>query len=148
MVASTLSLAFCEIHHNDIHGLNNSSSYDINNHYIATYVIEPDEFINDFRDLKQLSKMMRDSYKKHSYYSHNTIRNYNKIVKDPKYYNIQLVKLDYLKPGNECVAFIKTHLIVRLQRRWRKIYLHRQTQLNKRKSYYSISSRETSGKWN
>jgi hypothetical protein len=148
MVASNLSLAFCEIHHKDIHGLNQSSSYDINNHYIASYVIEPDEFINDSGDLKRLSKIMHNSYKKYNYDCHSTIRNYKMIAKRSEYYNIQLVELNYLQPGNECVAFIKTHLIVRLQRRWRKFALHRQKLLNKRKSYHSITSRETSGRWN
>jgi hypothetical protein len=148
MVASNLSLALCEFHHKDIHGLNNSSSKDINNHYIASYVIDPYDFINDPEDCNRLSKMMRSSYKKNSYDNHDAIRNYKIIVKRPEYYNIQLVELNYLQPGNECVAFIKTHLIVRLQRRWRKFALHRQKNLNKRKSYNSISSRETSGRWN
>ena len=141
------TIAICELHHPSIHGIDNNSTPGIDGHYIASYVIEPEDFMNDIEDCVGVASSMRNDYNRRRLYNHDKIRNYKKIVERPEYLQPQLVYLIELEPGNECVAIIKTHLIVRIQRRWRAFVAKRKLIIQKRMRTRAIAIRERTGLW-
>ena len=147
MSTTKFSIAFCELHHPILHGHNQNSSQDIDTHYIATYVIKPEDFINEYGDCQMISEMIRCNYLQHCPSQHNKIRNYKKLVRRPEYFQPQLVQLVKLLPGNECVAIIKTYLIIRLQRFWRIFIKKRNQIIHMRMQPESLVMRETTGQW-
>jgi hypothetical protein len=147
MSAAKLSIAICELHHPALHGQDSNSTPGIDGHYIASYVIDPDEFINDPEECNAISAMARNHYAQRCPRGHNRLRNYRSLVTRPEYFQPQLVQLTQLQPGEECVAAIKTHLITRMQRRWRAFAANRRRILHKRMQPGALAVRETTGQW-
>lgn len=108
-----MNLAIPLLHHPEIHG-------DVNEpflgHYLSFMTITNDEFFNEYSDVKELLNFIKKNMKTDDKNNKHPIRNYWKIVRDPK---IELVETHTLRTGEE-VCIIKTHLIKIIQRRWRK----------------------------
>ena len=113
-----MHLAICEIFNKNIHGKTNQSTRGIDSHILVNNTFTRDEFMNN--EWVPMIDMMRQSYQSYSpnIKQHNYIRNYQRIVEDPRYYKLDIVQTQMLE-GGECVAVIKTGLLKKIQRRWR-----------------------------
>lgn len=147
MPATKFSIAICELHHPALHGIDARSTPGIDGHYLASYVLDPEEFVNDPEESQAITAMARSHYARSCPRKHDKVRNYRKLVGRPEYFQPQLVQLTQLEPGDECVAAIKTHLITRVQRRWRAFSAHRRRILHKRMQPEALAVRETTGQW-
>lgn len=147
MSCAKFSIAICELHHPSLHGMDSNSTPGIDEHYIASYIIEPDDFINCIQECQGIAASMMRIYARVRLPKHGKIRNYKKLVERPEYFQPQLVQLTQLQPGDECVAAIKTHLIIRIQRRWRSFASRRKQILHRRMQPQAIAIRQTTGQW-
>jgi hypothetical protein len=147
MSAANFSIAICELHHPALHGVDSNSTPGIDGHYLASYVIDPEDFINDPEECRALAAMARSHYARSCPKKHDKLRNYAKLVRRPEYFQPQLVQLTQLQPGDECVAAIKTHLIIRLQRRWRAFAAKKRRIIHKRMHPTALAIRERTGQW-
>ena len=152
MQQPTLQLAICEIWNPDIHGQDENSSPNIAGQFLVHTTIDLEEFEElGFDDIIQ---MLRAGY--HAYLSiydddriersHPLIRNYERIVSDNDYIKLDIVAVDELE-GQEHVAYLKTHWIRLIQRRWRKICKERKETIAKRGTPKALQVREQTGKW-
>lgn len=148
MVQSRFTLAVCEIHNTKLHGFTQGSSRDIKGHYLVTYNIDVNEFMNDIEECQDILNAMEDWYDENENKTlyHDYIRNYSNIVRNPKYFQIHIVEMKELE-GNEYVASLKTYLINIIQRRWRKYYANKQKIINERKRPFALLTRELTGKY-
>lgn len=138
------SIALCEIHNKRLHGMTSDSSPDIQNHYLASFVFDNEEFYDN--EWRPLIANMRTSYSQRLNINHDNIRNYNNIISNPNYFNLDIVELTELE-GGELVATKKTHLLKMIQRKWRKIHHERQRILQGRKSTRALEERRITGQW-
>jgi len=150
---SKLRLLIPEIYNVYIHGKTNDSDPNIDNHFIVLQSFNynsDSNIINLFRYLNKLSIFYKTYYKKNyvnnSSLKHKQIRNYNNIINNSSYLNIEIGQIYYLK-GDECVCIIKTFWIKIIQRAWKKIYQLRKRILQLRKRPDSIMYRQITGKW-
>jgi hypothetical protein len=155
---SNFKLALVELYLPLKHGIldkNNTSMY---GNYLIVDQIEPSEFYTNMRgltsDIEVTRKMYREYLEKLKYemnitQTHPLIRNYEKIVANPKQFQLQLIEPVTVSIGNNewdnySTAVIKTHWIRLIQRRWREITRKRiQTKQNVKNLQY----REIHGKW-
>lgn len=152
MSATTLQLAICEIWNPNIHGQDENSSPDIAGQFLVHSTIELEEF--EELGFDDIIDMLREGY--HSYLSvwgdnrmeraHPFIRNYERIISNNSYIKLDIVAVDELT-GMEQVAYLKTHWIRLVQRRWKKIHRERKEMLAKRATPRALQIRETTGKW-
>jgi len=109
------SLGIVELYNNKLHGFDN----DMKRKYLLSYKINPLEFMND-----QYIKTLFQMY--HFYNEKCNIerkkckdyKNYHNIIKDPKYYQLHIVKPIMVNNVLSCI--IKTPFISIFQRKWRK----------------------------
>ena len=113
-----MHIAICEIFNQNIHGKTSQSTLGIDTHILVNNTFTIDEFMNN--EWVPMLDMMRQSYQAYSpnIKQHTYIRNYQRIVDDPRYYKLDIVQTQMLE-GGECVAVIKTGLLKKIQRRWR-----------------------------
>lgn len=142
---SQFKIALCEIYNKDLHGLTENSSRDIQEHILATYLFDLEEFY-DVEGVNDILNMMQNEYSLHEDLSHDNIRNYKNIVTQPNYFTLDIVELHELE-GQEIVATKKTHYIKMIQRRWRSILKERERILKARRTPRSLRERELTGKW-
>jgi hypothetical protein len=117
-----MQLAIPILHHPMIHG---DKNLEFNGHYICHDTVNIDNFLSCADDLinrnennkflDMIKHNMIDNDTNHNY--NHPIRNYWKIVKEPK---IELVTVERLETGED-ICIIKTYIIKQIQRRWRKI---------------------------
>ena len=57
------AIAICELHNTNLHGTTMDSSNDIENHYLASYILTPEEFYgNEWHDIiENLNTMSENS---------------------------------------------------------------------------------------
>ena len=122
-----MQLAIPILHHPYIHGFSNQPYI---GHYMCHDTVSVDLFIscghnwinqkgNDIW-LNRIKNNLNVEHEKLKNYEH-PIRNYWKIVKEPKIELVETVRL----PSGEDVCIIKTHIIKQIQRKWRKILFTR-----------------------
>ena len=113
-----MHLAIPILHHPEIHG-------DIDKPFIGHYInhasICVEEFMKEIINLNQWLKFIKVNLNNRKSETKHPIRNYWNIVDHPK---IELVETHRLETGEE-ICIIKTHLIKRIQRRWRQILKER-----------------------
>lgn len=141
---SRYSIALCELHNKRLHGMTQDSSPDIQNHYLASFVFDNEEFYDN--EWKGLIANMRTAYSQRRNIKHDSIRNYKNIVNDPNYFNLDIVELTELE-GGELIATKKTHLLKIIQRKWRKIHHERKRILQGRKTPRALEERRITGQW-
>ena len=79
-------------------------------------------------------------------YPHPLIRNYNHIIRNPRYIQPHIIECFYL-PGKEYVAVIKTHWIRLIQRTWKRVFREKKEAIQKRKQIGSLKYLEIYGRW-
>jgi hypothetical protein len=132
-------IGLCEVFHPCIHGYDIMSSEGILNHYLVHTIFTLEEFY----DKSYIDTIDQMSEYSSSPFEHPTIRNYKIISKDVK---LHIMKVEELN-GGETVAYIKTHWIRLLQRRWRTILKERKKVIQDRSMIKELRKRETTGKW-
>ena len=121
MIETAYQLAICEVYHPILHGQTETSSPQINNHFLVYTTIELSDFYSgaylyEEHSLRRYRKAVRLL---HGSIDHPTIRNYAKVEK--KYIRLEIIQADVLS-GDEEVAYLKTFWLRLAQRRWKKIY--------------------------
>jgi hypothetical protein len=147
---SRTELAICEIFNPSIHGINDNSSYGINGHFLVHNTISLDDWYSySFHDIITVLRDAYDLYIRawgNRLPQHPIVLNYEAIIQGCKYIKLDIVVIDELE-GRECVAYIKTHWLRLVQRRWKKIYKQRQEIIRFRMKPSSLIKREQTGKW-
>ena len=120
----TYCIAICELFNENIHGTSSRSTTDINQRFIASYILSNEEFM-DKNEWQNMLENMKNAYSQYSQSAkcHPTIRNYSNIVNNPNYYKLEIVQVQEM-PGGELTAVIKTGYIKTLQRKLKK-YINR-----------------------
>ena len=141
-----------EIYNKYFHGRTFDSDPNIDGQFLVlqTFYINPSYNIFEFfRYVNNLCKFYKKYYEKNFCslcFPHTLLRNYNNIIKQPKYLNLEIGKIYYLN-GGECVCIIKTFWLKIVQRAWKKVYKRRQQIRQRRSRPDSILYRQFSGKW-
>ena len=122
---SKYCLAYCEIFNSKIHGKDDSSSKNIDSHYLIFKTLQNDEFHNDANfmeisnDICIIRENIRNRYSKYSNYSHPVIRNYSEILIIKNYMSLEIIECVELE-GGEHVAIYKTFWLRIIQRKWKR----------------------------
>ena len=126
---SKFSLAYCEIFNSKIHGKDNSSSKNIDSHYLIFMILHNHDFHNhaDFIEISNYICSVRDKLKNryfnffmYSHYSdHPVIRNYSNILIKKDYISLEIIECVELE-GGEHVAIYKTFWLRIIQRKWKR----------------------------
>ena len=122
---SKYCLAYCEIFNSKIHGKDDSSSKNVDSHYLIFKTLQNDEFHNDANfmeisnDICIIRENIRNRYSKYSNYSHPVIRNYSEILIIKNYMSLEIIECDELE-GGEHVAIYKTFWLRIIQRKWKR----------------------------
>lgn len=145
-----------ELYNKYIHGKTTDSDPNIDSHFI---VLQRFNFNSNndnrnnitklFKYIKEMCKFYKVYYKRNFYNlscGHKLIRNYNNIIKNSSYLDIEIGQIYYLK-GGECVCVIKTFWIKIIQRAWKKIYQMRKRIYQLRVRPDSIIYKQLTGKW-
>jgi len=135
----TFVIGLCELFHPYVHGYDIMSSEGILNHYLVHTIFTLEEFY-DKSYIDTIDQMIEYST---SPFEHPTIANYKNISKNVQ---LHIMEVEELK-GGETVAYIKTHWIRLIQRRWRSVLQKRKEIIKYRSSLKELHKREITGKW-
>lgn len=134
------SLAICELFHPVLHGIDENSSPDINNHFLIYTAIEVDDF-----------------YNKEYVYEENHLRRYRNAAlrllnmhtqtQNNKHMRLEIVQAHELQPGQESVAILKTFWLRIVQRCWKKVFQARKELIKQRSSIRALQERARLGCW-
>lgn len=120
---SKYCLAYCEIFNSKIHGKDDSSSKNIDSHYLIFITLRNDDFHNhaEFIEISNDICIIRENLKNR--YSHDSnhpvIRNYTEILIKKEYMSLEIVEHVELE-GGEHVAIYKTFWLRIIQRKWKR----------------------------
>jgi hypothetical protein len=141
-----------ELYNKYFHGKTMDSDPNIDSQFLVLqtfYINSNNNMFEFFKYVNNLVKFYKKYYEKkicELYLPHVLLRNYNKIIRHPKYLNLEIGNIYYLK-GNECVCVIKTVWFKIVQRAWKKIYKIRMRVQQLRCRPDSIMYRQVTGKW-
>tara|TARA_B100001093_G_scaffold483351_1_gene515776 strand:+ start:4159 stop:4611 length:453 start_codon:yes stop_codon:yes gene_type:complete len=143
------NICICELFHPLLHGLTSNSSLNIQSHYLIHMEISIDDFWNKnyegyLEDLLEYYYHNFGHNNRETIIYHPIIRNYQHILDNIDYLNIDIVEIIEL-PGNEQVACIKTVWLKILQRKWKKICRERNNKVLKLKNINNLLKREIVG---
>lgn len=146
MTSKAYQLAICEVFHPALHGQNETSTPNVNTHFLVYTLIDIDDFYskaylseeNSIRRYHRAIHIMNESL------NHPTIRNYRRVSN--KYIRLEIIQTDVLT-GQEEVAYLKTFWLRIVQRRWKKIYQARKDLLRQRSTLSAIFERQRTGQW-
>jgi hypothetical protein len=156
---SKFKLAVVELYSPYRHGFHKGINTCVYGHHIINYSVDNKEFYNELddieNDLKYTNEMALEFLENVKYdtrrnvVNHPTIRNYEKIMKNPKQYELHIIEPIDVSTGDRDVdvysaAIIKTHWLRIIQRRWRNIRKHR---INNMKNIANIKHREINGNY-
>jgi hypothetical protein len=168
-----MDLIICEIFNKNVHGLDNNSDPNVQEHYLVienftknvkenddeyydnedNYDNTSDSDNNNDNKYKLRCKYNNyqnvvQSYKQHlnKNIRHPFVRNYSAIIRNPNYIQLHIAKVIYLS-GKECVAILKTFWIKIIQRTWKKIYKQRCNIIRIRALPISQNYRQQNNKW-
>ena len=143
------SLGICELFHPKLHGFTNSSSLNIESHYIINITLDIEDFWNYnyqyyIEDILYLNYL--EFYNNQNFIiSHPIIRNYNNILNNINYLKIDIIKIVKLSGGEE-VGIIKTFWLKLFQRYWKEKFKNKKAKIQKLKNIYILRKREIIGK--
>ena len=144
-----MNIVFSEIYNSNIHGPTTSCLNDKDTLFLLTTTFSLDEFYNN--DAINFCVTMKDIYYT-LYYNkpciriHPNIRNYNNIIRNNKYYKLDIAKTILLQSG-ESVCYFKTFWLKIFQRKYKKYYRQLIKIINKRKNIRNLLNKELTGKW-
>ena len=153
-IKNKYNLLIPELYNKYIHGKTNDSDPNINGQLMVLQSINynkddtnENKIIQLFRYINRMSLFYKKYYlKNYSNLKHDIIRNYKNIITNPKYLNIEIGLIQFLR-GDECVCIIKTFWLKLIQRAWKKIYKQRMTIQQKRCMPRSLLYRQITAKW-
>ena len=119
------NLAICEIFNPELHGLTQSSSKNITTQFLVHTKILPKEFYNN--SYKDIIRVVKNGYYYYRWAEgpvHPLIRNYEHLIKNIRFPNIEIVTIKELE-GMEQVAILKTFWLKIFQRKWKNILRRR-----------------------
>ena len=158
LIDNKFCLLIPELYNKYIHGKTEDSDPDIDNHYIVLQTFNFNSNSNNtnrnsipnlFKYINEMCKFYKIYYRRNFYnlsLGNRSIRNYNNMIKNSCYLDIEIGQSYYLK-GGECVCIIKTFWIKIIQRAWKKIYQMRKKIHQLRNRPDSIMYRQLTGKW-
>ena len=132
---SKYKLAFCEFFNSDLHGKDDSSSPNIDSHFLILKTLN----INTFYDLYHYDSItrfvgiVRRQYVRYistTSKQHPVIRNYKNAIIKKNYVSLEIIELVELE-GGEHVAIYKTFWLRIVQRMWKKHCEHKKQLLRK-----------------
>ena len=135
-------ISFCE--------LDEYQEYDTDDEYESD-----DDDIIDSRGLSNINnelRFLRDNYSNtilnniDSFVNHPTIRNYANIISNPNYIKPEIGEYIIL-PTQEAIAILKTFWLRIIQRKWKKVFKHRNEIIKLRCNPSNLRYREIHGKW-
>lgn len=145
---SKYKLAFCEFFNSDVHGKNETSSPNIDSHFLILKTLN----INTLYDLdhhdsitRRFIGIIRRQYVRYintTSYQHPIIRNYKNAVIKKNYVSLEIIELVELE-GGEHVAIYKTLWLRIIQRMWKKHCNHKKELLRKLLKPRGLLLRET-----
>lgn len=144
-----MNIIFSEIYNTNIHG---ESSLCISNNdtlFMVTSEFSINEFHNN--DAINFCNIMKENYR-NLYYNkpsiriHPNIRNYINIIRNSKYYKLDIAKTIMLHSG-EYVCYLQTFWLKIFQRKYKKYYIQKMNLIKKRKNFKNIIKKELTGKW-
>jgi hypothetical protein len=141
-----------EIYNRYFHGKTVDSDPNVEGQFLVLqsfYLNATSRMSDFFKYANNLCKYYKKYYEKKYYdssLSHKLLRNYNNIIKNPNYLNLQIGKIHYLK-GDECVCVIKTFWLKLVQRAWKRVYKMRKRIIQLRHRPDSIMYRQITCKW-
>ena len=153
-IKNKYNLLIPELYNKYIHGKTSDSDPNINGQLMVLQSINynkddanENKIIQLFRYTNKMSLFYKKYYlKNYSNLKHDIIRNYKNIMTNPKYLNIEIGLIHFLR-GDECVCIIKTFWLKLIQRGWKKIYKQRMTVQQKRRMPQSLLYRQITAKW-
>jgi hypothetical protein len=126
---SKYCLAYCEIFNSKMHGKDDSSSKNIDSHYLIFMTLPNHEFYNhsefveisnDICSVREKIKNRYFNFFMYSHYSdHPVIRNYSEILIKKEYISLEIIECVELE-GGEHVAIYKTFWLRIIQRKWKR----------------------------
>ena len=122
---SKYNLAYCEIFNSKFHGKDDSSSKNIDSHYLIFMTLHNHDFHNDaeFIEISNniciIRENLKNRYSNYSNYSHPVIRNYTEILIKKDYMSLEIIECIELE-GGEHVAIYKTFWLRIIQRKWKR----------------------------
>ena len=120
--ASKYKLAFCEFFNSDIHGKNESSSRNIDSHFLILRTLNINTFYDSqhYNSITRFIGNIRRQYVRYiSTTSNPVIRNYKNAVIKKNYVSLEIIEQVELE-GGEHVAVYKTFWLRIVQRIWKK----------------------------
>jgi hypothetical protein len=134
------SLAICELFHPVLHGIDENSSPDINNHFLIYTAIEVDDFYNKEYVYEEIHLRR---------YRNAALRllNMQTQTKTNKHMRLEIVQAHELQPGQESVAILKTFWLRIVQRCWKKVFRARRELIKERSSIRALQERARLGCW-
>lgn len=141
------TLLIPELYNKYIHGKTKDSDPNINGQIMVLQSINYNKTPQIFRYTNRITQFYKKYYiKNYGDLKHDIIRNYKNIITNPKYLNLEIGILYYLR-GDECVCVIKTFWLKMVQRAWKKIYKLRMIIQQKRRTPSSLLYRQLTAKW-
>jgi len=143
------NLAICEVFHPILHGQTETSSPNINNHFLVYTLIDLLDFYNNAylterNSLKRYRRAIQILHGSTLNETHPTIRDYRKVSK--KYIRLEIIQADILS-GQEEVAYLKTFWLRIVQRRWKNVYKARKELILRRSQPSALQERQRTGQW-
>jgi len=148
-VFSNMSLVFSEIYNTIIHGDDDVCLTYNDTMYLVSYSFSLDEFYNN--DAIHFCDVMKENYS-YLFYNrpyflrHPNIRNYKNIIRNPKYYTLDIAKTIFLDSG-EYICYLKTFWLKIFQRKYKKYYIEKIKLIKKRKKLLNLLNRQLTGIW-
>lgn len=142
---SKYCLAFVELYNQRLHSMWDVK--ELHYKYLTSIVIDLEDFYSG--EYKNIQSSFMDHYYQHldPRTTHREIENYNRIVKNHKYYELNIVEIHY--DGDFQIpyhtAVLKTHYLRLLQRRWKRIYKERKEKIRHLKKPSNLIRRSQYG---
>jgi hypothetical protein len=136
------SLAICELFHPVLHGVDENSSPDINNHFLIYTAIEVDDFYNKEYVYEEIHLRRYRNAALRLLNMHTQMHTQNN-----KHMRLEIVQAHELQPGQESVAILKTFWLRIVQRCWKKVFRARKELIKQRGSIRALRERARLGCW-
>ena len=138
-------LAFITPYIEEIHGVNENSSHNIQNYLLIDSIVDLEDFyMHDINQMKEFCLNMINIYIQTTS-NINIINNYNRISEHLLKSSIDIVKVFELD-GMEQVACVKTFWLRCFQRKYKKYFKRKQEIIKKKKQLRYLLKRQLIGK--
>ena len=143
---SKYKLAFCEFFNSDIHGKNETSSHNVDSHFLILRTLNINTFYDSqhYNSITRFIGIVRRQYVRYistTSKQHPVIRNYKNAIIKKNYVSLEIIEQVELE-GGEHVAIYKTFWLRIVQRMWKKHYKYKKELLQKLLKPHGLLLRE------